>query len=76
MARPPQFSYPETDSFGVAKVKEAIKELSPEARAYVMAWLIKFYNDSGAMFSPSVAQRRKRVTLEEETFWLVKVPMR
>jgi len=31
MARPPQFSYPEADSLAVAKVKGAIKELSPEA---------------------------------------------
>lgn len=52
MARPPQYAYPENDSFAVAKAKELLKGLSPEGRAYVMAWLVKFYNDAGGMFSP------------------------
>lgn len=74
MARPPQFHYPESDSLAVARVKEAIKELSPQGRAFVMAWLVKFYGDSGMMFSPTITQRRKRVTIDEEAFWLVKIP--
>ena len=77
MARPPQYQYPENDSFAVAKVKDAIKdaikELSPEARAYVMAWLVKFYNDTGGMFSPQVSQERRKISLDSETFWLVKI---
>jgi len=74
MARPPQFTYPEHDSLAVAKVKEALKQLTPESRAFVMAWLVKFYRDDGQMFSPQITQRRKRVTIDETTFWLVKIP--
>ena len=33
MARPPRFPLSEPDSMGVAKVKAAMKELSPEGRA-------------------------------------------
>jgi hypothetical protein len=76
MARPPQFQYPEHASMAVARVKEAIKELGPEARAYLMAWLVKFYADNGMMFSPTITQRRKRVAIDDEEFWLVKVPKR
>jgi hypothetical protein len=74
MARLPQFAYPENESLAVSKIKASVKELSPEARAYVLAWLVKFYRDDGAMFFPSISQRRKRVTIDQETFWLVKVP--
>lgn len=74
MARPPQFTYPENESMAVAKAKQVLKELSPEARAYVMAWLVKFYNDRGGMFSPQVTQNRRRVTIDEEAYWLVRIP--
>jgi len=74
MARPPQFAYPETESLAVAKAKAVLKELSPEARAHLMAWLVKFYGDTGMMFSPSISQGRKRVTIEGTEFWLVRVP--
>jgi hypothetical protein len=60
----------------VAKVKESLKQLSPEGRAFVMAWLVKFYNDTGIMYSPSITQERRRVTIDGETFWLVGVPKR
>jgi hypothetical protein len=74
MARPPQFAYPENDSMAVANVKALLKELSPEARAFVMAWLVKFYADTGMMYSPTITQRRKRVTIDDVAYWLVKVP--
>jgi hypothetical protein len=74
MARPPQFTYAENDSLAVAKAKQVLKELTPEARAYVMAWLVKFYTDTGGMFSPQVTQHRKRITLDGEVFWLVRIP--
>ena len=75
MARPPQFQYPESDSLAVAQVKQHLKELSPEARAYVTAWLVKYYGDNGGMFSPSVStQQRRRVVIDGEAFWLVKIP--
>jgi hypothetical protein len=76
MARPPQFAYPETDSLAVANVKAAIKELGPEARAFIIAWLLKFYKDDGMMFSAQITQQRKRVTIDGVEFWLVRVPKR
>ena len=74
MGRPPQYPVSEHDSMAVAKVKSAIKELSPEGRAHILKWLAKFYNDTGMMFSPSITQERRRVTIDGETFWLVGVP--
>jgi hypothetical protein len=76
MARPPQFDYPERDSMAVAKAKALLKELSPEGRAFIMAWLVKFYGDTGMMYSPTITQRRKRVTIDDVEFWLVRVPKR
>jgi hypothetical protein len=58
----------------VTHVKESLKELSPEARAHILKWLAKFYNDAGMMYSPSITQERRRVTIDGETFWLVGVP--
>lgn len=60
MARPHLFRYGESDSMAVAKVKQLLKELSPEAPAYVMAWLVKHFNDRGDMFSPQITQKRRK----------------
>ena len=70
------FPLSEPDSLAVARVKESIKELSPEGRAHVLKWLAKFYNDTGMMYSPSIASERRRVTNDGETFWLVEVPVK
>jgi hypothetical protein len=76
MVRPLQFPLSEPDSLVVAKVKTALKELSPEGRAFVIAWLLKFYGDSGSMFSPSITQERRRITIDGEEFWLARAPKR
>jgi len=74
MVRPPQYPVSEGDSLAVARVKESLKQLSPEARAHVLKWLAKYYNDTGMMYSPSITQERRRVTIDDEVFWLVKAP--
>lgn len=74
MVRPPEFQYPESDSTAVAKAKQVFKELSPDARASVMAWLVKYFNDSGGMFSPQITQERRKVTIDSTAFWLVRIP--
>lgn len=74
MATPPQFSYSESDSLAVAQAKTTLKALSPEARAHVMAWLVKYYTDDGAMFSPQITRGRKKATIDDVGYWLVKVP--
>ena len=68
------FPLSEPDSLAVAKVKESIKELSPEGRAHILKWLAKYYGDNGMMYSPSITAERRRITLDGETFWLVGVP--
>jgi hypothetical protein len=73
MARPSQFPPSEPDSLAVAKVKSALKELSPEGRGHILKGLAKYYNDTGMMYSPSITQERRRVTIDGETFWLVGV---
>jgi hypothetical protein len=50
MARPSQFQYPESDSMAVAKAKQVLKKRTPEVRTYVMAWFVKYFDDSGGMF--------------------------
>jgi hypothetical protein len=75
MVRPPQFAYSEKESLAVAKVKESLKRLSPEGRAFVMAWLVKYYRDNGQMFSPSVStSERRRATIDGVEYWLVTAP--
>lgn len=68
------FPLSEPDSLGVARAKESIKELSPEGRAHVLKWLAKFYNDTGMMYSPSITQERRRVTVDGIEYWLVTAP--
>jgi hypothetical protein len=76
MARPPQYPMSEPDSLAVAKAKTALKELSPEGRAFVIAWLLKYYSDNGMMYSPSITQERRRITIDGEEFWLARAPKR
>lgn len=75
MVRPPQYPVSEHDSMAVARAKATLKELSPEARAFVMAWLVKYYRDDGQMFSPSVStSERRRVVIDGIEYWLVTAP--
>jgi hypothetical protein len=73
MARPPQFAYDQDDPASVAAVKAMAKRLSPEDRANLMAWLALYYDDRGEMFSTQTSRRRKRIVLEGEEFWLLRV---
>lgn len=76
MARPPQSERPEDLTRDVTAVKVAIKHLSPNDRALLLAWMLLYYRDDGAMFSPQVGQRRDRVTLNGTEFWLARVRKR
>ncbi len=60
----------------IAKVKASIKELSPKGESLRAGMVTKFYNDNGSMFSPTITQRCRRVTIDDEAFWLVKIPTR
>lgn len=77
MARPPQYEQPDDLTRGataVKAVKAAIKHLAPEDRARLIAWLLLYYRDDGAMFSPQISRRRDRITLNGIDYWLARVP--
>lgn len=75
MVRLPQYPVSEGDSLAVARAKATLKDLSPEARAYVMAWFVKFYRDDGMMYSPTVStSERRRATIDGIEYWLVTAP--
>lgn len=76
MVRRPGYEPADGDSMAVARLKATLKEASPETRAHILKWLAKFYSDSGAMYSPSVSQERRRITIDGEVFWLLKTPTR
>ena len=76
MARPPQFDRPDDPTRDVTAVKVAIKHLTPNDRAQLIAWILLYYRDDGAMFSPQLSRRRDRITLNGTEFWLARVPKR
>jgi hypothetical protein len=76
MARPPQFERPDDQTRDVTAVKVAIKHLAPNDRAQLIAWMLLYYRDDGAMFSPQISRRRDRITLNAVEYWLARVPKR
>jgi hypothetical protein len=76
MARPPQFAREEQPWGDAQTVRAAIKRLSPEDRARTLAWLCLYYQDNGMMFSRQISRRRKRVTIDEVAYWLVRIPQK
>lgn len=76
MARPPQYERQEDFTRDVTAVKAAIKHLDPSDRAQLIAWLLLYYQDNGAMFSRQISRRRDRITLNGTEFWLARVPNR
>ena len=57
-------------------MKVAIKQLTPNDRAQLIAWILLYYQDDGGMFSPQISRRRDRITLNGTEFWLARVPSR
>jgi hypothetical protein len=74
MARPPQYERPDDPTRDLTAVRAAIKHLAPEDRGRLIAWLLLYYQDDGAMFSPQISRRRRRVTIDGVEYWLVRVP--
>jgi hypothetical protein len=76
MARPPQYE-PDPDlTRDATAVKAAVKRLTPEDRAQLVAWLLLYYDDQGMMFSPQISKRRQRITFDGTEYWLVRIPKR
>jgi hypothetical protein len=74
METPPQYERQEQPSGDAQAVRAAVKRLAPEDRARLLAWLCLYYQDNGMMFSPQITRRRKRVTIDDVAYWVVKIP--
>jgi hypothetical protein len=74
MARPPQYERKEEKWGDAQAVRAAVKRLSPEDRARLLAWLCLYFRDDGMMFSPQISRRRQRITIDGVEYWLVRVP--
>jgi hypothetical protein len=74
MARPPQYERRDEPWGDGQAIRAAVKRLSPEDRARLLAWLCLYYRDDGAMFSPQISRRRQRIALDGVEYWLVRVP--
>ena len=51
MARPPQYERDPDLTRDVTAVKAAVKRLTPEDRAQLLAWMLLYFQDDGMMFS-------------------------
>ena len=59
----------------VDSAKAALKRLDNPERAYLLAWLCKYFTDDGTMFSPQISRAvRRRIVLDGVEYWLVRVP--
>jgi hypothetical protein len=58
----------------VDSAKAVLKRLGDRERLYVIAWLCKYYGDSGARLPAEPG--RRRIALDGVEFWLVRVPRR
>jgi hypothetical protein len=67
MARPPQFEVPDP-----AVVRQSVKRLDPRDRAYLLAWLLLYFDDRGEIYSPQLSRRRQRIVLDGVEYWLVR----
>lgn len=56
--------------------KTVLKRLGDRERAFLIAWLCKYFSDEGAMLSPQISKQRRIVVLDGVDYWLVKVPKR
>lgn len=60
----------------VDAAKSALKRLGDGERVLLRAWLCIYFDDSGALFSPQLSRRCRRIVLDEVEYLLVKMPKR
>lgn len=52
--------------------KSVLKRLGDDERVLIRAWLCKFFDDAGALYSPQIeSHRRRTIALDAVTYWLV-----
>ncbi len=75
MARPPFVEGRLDDVDPDARtIKTVLKRMPAAARVDVLTWLCLYYGSRGERFEPG--GRRRRVTIDGEDFWLVRIPKR
>lgn len=58
------------------EAKTVLKTLRDRDRAYLMMWLLKYFEDSGAMRSLQAGKPRRTIMLDGVEYWLATVPKR
>jgi hypothetical protein len=74
MARPPQFERPQDLTRDRTAVQAALKHLAAADRAYLLAWLLLYFDDRGELYSPQLSRRRQRIVLDGVEYWLARLP--
>ena len=56
--------------------KNALKRVGDRERVTLRAWLCVYFDDRGALFSPQLGRRCRRIVLDGVEYWLVRIPKR
>jgi hypothetical protein len=59
------------DATETKRLTEALKRLGDDDRAFILNWLILYYDDDGRMRSPRA--HRRSITLDEVPYHLVRI---
>ena len=61
----------EMDPFETKRITEGIKRLSDDDRAFILNWLLLYFEDDGRMRSPRA--HRRTITLDQVPYQLVRI---
>lgn len=57
-------------------VKQSLLLLPARDRAFILAWLARYFGDDGDLYSPNLPKQRQRIVVDGVDYWLVRVPKR
>jgi len=60
----------------VDEAKAQLKRLGDSERLLIMVWLCVYFDDEGALRSPQIARKRRRIVLDGIGYWLVRISKR
>ncbi len=63
----------ERDRHDVDKAKVVLKRLGDPERAFIVRWLLKYFEDDGHMRSPQGGRPRRTIVIDETAYWIVAV---
>lgn len=58
----------------VLMLQDALAKLDSVQCAYLIRWLVKHFNDDGLAARLPGREQRRRMTLDGEEYWLVRIP--